>query len=380
MPPARDSGAGRAILDRQTIRIDDLETEPGLYPMARRITAKSLVAVPLMRRDVAIGALVLGSRERGGFSDSQIKLLETFAEQAMIAITSAETYRALQTRTSDLQETLEYQTAISDVLKVISRSAFDLQPVLDTVVETAARLCYADQAAIFQREGESLRLWTNFGFPPEYEAFVTEPFSVNRSSPSAGHRSITEGRPIHIHDVTTVPGYHEASINLGKQRTTLGIPLMREGATIGAIVLARQHVEPFTDRQIELVSTFADQAVIAIENTRLMTEQREALEQQTATADLLQTINSSLGDLTPVFDAMLDKALRAFGAIRTFDGEALHQVASRNLPPAYAKYWSKPVHLNPTHTVLRTAVFEHRSVQIEDMATNGPTAPELQLQ
>src|SRR5262249_16698754 len=158
-----------------------------------------------------------------------------------------ETYRALQARTTDLQQSLEYQIATADVLKVISRSTFDLQPVLDTVVETAARLCNADQAAIFRRTDELLRLWTNFGFPPEYEAFVKEPFPLNRSSPSAGHRSITEGRPIHIHDVTTVPGYHEASINLGKQRTTLGIPLMREGVTIGAIVLARQHVEPFTD-------------------------------------------------------------------------------------------------------------------------------------
>ena len=138
MPPTARAALGRAILDRRINRIDDLEADTGLHPALRRQTAKSAVALPLLRGDVVVGALALGSRNRGGFSDSQVELLKTFAEQAVIAISSAETYRALQTRTSDLQETLEYQTATSDVLKVISRSTFDLQPVLDTVVETAA--------------------------------------------------------------------------------------------------------------------------------------------------------------------------------------------------------------------------------------------------
>ena len=208
MPATRYSDAGRAILDRRIIRIDDLEAEPGLSPIIRRQTAKSAVALPLLRGDVAVGALALGNRERGGFSDSQIELLETFAEQAVIAITSAETYRALQARTADLQETLQYQTATSDVLKVISRSTFDLQPVLDRVVETAANLCNADQAVMSRREGQFVRLVANFGFPSEYDAHqrALELVPIDPNSESVGLRTIAEGgRIVHVHGVAAVP-------------------------------------------------------------------------------------------------------------------------------------------------------------------------------
>jgi two-component system NtrC family sensor kinase len=188
IPPTHYSGAGRAILDRRIICIDDLESEPGLHPILRRQTAKSSVILPLLRGDVAMGALALGSRERGGFTDSQIELLETFAEQAVIAIGSAETYRKLNQRTADLQESLEYQTATSDVLKVISRSKFDLQPMLDTVVEIAARLCDAQQAVIYRREGELVRFVANFGFPSEFEAYheALGPVPIDRTRRVSG--------------------------------------------------------------------------------------------------------------------------------------------------------------------------------------------------
>jgi GAF domain-containing protein/nitrogen-specific signal transduction histidine kinase len=335
--PVDDSTTlGRAVLTRAPVHNPDLLADPG-YRM-KAITSVNLVrsnaAVPILRGGVPIGAIGINWLSVGQFPTAQLELLKTFAEQAVIAITSAETYRALQTRTNDLQESLEYQTATSDVLKVISRSTFDLQPVLDTVAQTAARLCDADQAAIYRREGESARLVANFGFPPEYETYTRAlgAFPIDPNAAAVGQRTLVEGRPVHVHDVTAVPGYWEIAITLGKQRTSLGVPLLRDGETIGNIMLARQRVAPFTDRQIELVSTFADQAVIAMENARLLTEQREALEQQTATAEVLQVINASPGNLAPVFEAMLDRAMRlcegAQGTLWMFNGQQMRATAT----------------------------------------------------
>jgi GAF domain-containing protein/nitrogen-specific signal transduction histidine kinase len=332
-------------------------------------TSVSNISVPLLRSGVPIGALAIGRFRAGEFTDTQIELVQTFAEQAVIAITGAETYHALQTRTSDLQESLEYQTATSDVLKVISRSTFDLQPVLDTVVETAARLCNADQAVINRREGGAWRLAANCGFPPEFEAWFRSRGLVSFDNPNTvAARTASECRPVHIHDVTTVPGYSDVSIRLGRQRTTLGVPLLREGEVIGTVVLARQRVEPFTERQIELVSTFADQAVIAIENTRLLTEQREALERQTATAEVLQVINASPGDLMPVFDAILNKAHALCGAtmgnLTIYKDGYLQVLATHGHPEEIASLLRQPYRPNPATQRL---IDGERFHQIQDL-------------
>jgi GAF domain-containing protein len=239
-----------------------------------------------------------------------------------------------------LQQSVQYQAATSNVLQVISRSTFDLQPVLNTLVETAARLCGADMSLMFQRDPAGFRLVAESGLPLAWRDLIETRQREWVHGPGRGSivaRIAQTGGVVHVPDVTADPEYEMAdAVTLGGLRTVVGLPLLREGEQIGAFTLGRQRVEPFTERQVELVRTFTDQAVIAMENARLLTETREALDQQTATAEVLQVINSSPGDLTLVFDAMLEKALRlceaAFGVMNIWDGERMHHVAKRGLP------------------------------------------------
>ena len=204
-PAGSETAMGRAILSQRVEQIEDTDADPGRgfsHPVGRA----SVMGVPLRRDGAALGAIAVGRPVTGLFPETQIALLQTFAEEAVIAITTAETYRALQTRTADLQEALEYQTATSDVLKVISSSTFDLQPVLDTVVETAARLCEAEQVLLNRREGTGFTLSANCGFPPEYEAaYRSRATHYRPDNPSVAARSVRERCPVHYHDVTVGP-------------------------------------------------------------------------------------------------------------------------------------------------------------------------------
>jgi signal transduction histidine kinase len=326
LPLIRGTVAGRTVLDGRSFHIADLQTETAEFPEssenARRWDFRSLLCVPLMREGVAIGTIALRRNEALLFTERQVALLHTFADQAVIAIENA---RLL----NELRESLRQQTATSDALKVISRSSFDLQAVLDALVESAARLCEADLGSITRQKDKAFWQVASYGYPPALIEYMrNHPIELGRGTLTG--RTALERRVIQIPDILADPEYKFVEPSkIGGYRTMLGVPLLREGEPIGVIVLMRRTVRPFTDKQIELVTTFADQAVIAIENVRLFDDVQErtrelarSVEELRALGEVSQAVNSTL-DLETVLSTIVAKAVQLSntnaGVIYVFD-------------------------------------------------------------
>src|SRR5258705_8553295 len=310
MRPEAAVFAGRCILERSAINISDAQADPSPQnrERARLRGFRAALSVPMLRDGQPNGVISVSRSEAGAFAANEVELLQTFADQAVIAIENVRLFNGVRAKTADLSESLKHERATADVLKGISRSPFDLENILDTLIESAARLCAAERAALIHQKGGTYVRAALHGFPSE-AVLEMKNVAVDMNSATIASRALRQCAVDHVADVNTEPDYpHTPAQTLGGVRTVLSVPLVREGRPIGAITLSRTRLDPFTPKQIELIRTFADQAVIAIENARLFNETQEALEHQTATADILKVIASSPPDVQPVFDAIAETA------------------------------------------------------------------------
>src|SRR5262245_11345610 len=337
---------GRLCQKKQVIHVVDRATEPTQSPSVRYGGARSSIAAPMLKGDMLVGAFFIYRTEVRPFTDKQIELVQDFAAQAVIAIENTRLLNELRQRTTDLSESLEQQTASSEILSVISGSPTVVQPVLDAIVRTAVTLCASYDAVILLRDGDDLRIAAHHG--PMRLDF--ERIQLGRDTVSG--RTVLDGMPVHVHDLTAeaggFPRGRDIAVRLN-QRTVLGLPLLREGQAMGCLFLRRTEVLPFSDKQIALLQTFAAQAVIAIENTRLFNELRqrtddlsESLQQQTATADVLKVISRSTFDLKSVLNTLVESAAHLCEAdtvaIGRPKGATYHFESSYGFTPELAQF------------------------------------------
>jgi two-component system NtrC family sensor kinase len=390
IPLTRENVGARAILDRAVVHVPDIEADPeatGTRERMRMAGVRAVLMAPMLREGRAIGAIAIVRQDPVPFTPRQIELLKTFAAQAVIAIENVRLFQELQEKNRALTEahvqvteSLEQQTATAEILRVIASSPTDLGPVMDTVAANAARLCEAADGVIFLVDGELLRPLAAYG-----PLGLPAPRPVNRRTVSG--RAVVDRRTVHVRDVPAETAeYPDSDYKSWGHRTVISTPLLREGVPLGTISIRRTEVRPFTHRHVSLLETFADQAVIAIENVRLFKELEsrnrdltaahaqvtESLEQQTATADILRVIASSPTDLQPVFDVMVQSAVRLcdglHAAMFRFDGELIHFAAQHNFTPEGIEAVRRTFPVRPTRALgSGRAILSRAVVHIPDV-------------
>jgi two-component system, NtrC family, sensor kinase len=388
-PVGRDNAHARLLSGEAVVHVSDVGHDKAYRtgdPISRALVklggGRSMLAVPLRAEKTFFGDFIIYRQQVKRFSDKQIRLLQNFAAQAVTAIENARLLRELRGRTADLTEALEQRTATSEVLRIISSFPGDVQPVFASILENASRICEAKFGVLMLAQGDAFGVGASHNAPQAFVEFMQRR-PVRPSPQITFGRAVATKRVAQTTDITIEQPYLKgdplavAAAELGGYRTVLAVPMLKESNIIGALVFFRQEVRAFNDKQIDLVQSFAAQAVIAIENARLLTEQREALEQQTASAEVLQVINSSPGNLAPVFDAMLQRAMRlceaAFGGLWVFEGDHYTAAALSGVPPAYADYLRHTTLLpGPGTAPYRFLHGERSAIQNIDLAAEEP--------
>jgi len=375
--PGPNTGLGRAARTKQVIHVADLmaesayaERDPLRVATVELLGARTLLAVPMLKEEKLVGVIIIYRQEVRPFTEKQIELVKNFAAQAVIAIENARLLNELRQRTDDLTEALEQQTAMSDVLGVISSSPTDLAPVFDNILTNATRLCEGNFAVLWQYDGEALVGAAQHNLSPGF-AELCRNTKLQLGPEGAVRKAALERRTIHVADMTIEPGFSPVVLQHENARTVLAVPLLRENDLLGVIGIWRREVKPFAERQIALVRTFADQAAIAIENARLLNELRESLQQQTATADVLKVISRSTFDLQTVLDTLVESAARLCEAdqasINQAKGEAFQQVACYGYSPAHKAYMDQHQIPSGRGSLVGRVMLEGRAVHIHDV-------------